>query len=139
MAIGVEVLKQQVRERLESFNKGDSSRFAEYMAPASMSHFPGMPPLTFEQFMGLLAAFRSAFPDLHISINSQVAEGDTVVTLWTFTGTQRGELQGIPPSGKKVTMDGVSVDRFEGKAVIDHREFFDQLGMLQQLGAIPAK
>ena len=139
MSLSVEVLKQQVRERIDAFNRGDIARFAEFMAPASTSHFPGMPPLTRDQFLGLLSAFRSAFPDLKITLNSQVAEGDTVVTTWTFTGTQLGEMQGLPPSGKKVTMQGVTIDRFEGKAVIDHREFFDQLGMLQQLGAASAE
>ena len=139
MALSGDVLKQQVRDRLEAFNAGDSSRFAEFMAPVSTSHFPGMPPLSRDQFLGLLSAMRSGFPDLRVSIDSQVAEGDTVVTTWTFKGTHRGDMQGIPATGKDVTMQGVTIDRFEGRAVVDHREFFDQLGMLQQLGVIPTK
>jgi hypothetical protein len=67
-----------------------------------------------------------------------LAEGDRVVTRWTARGTHRGELMGIPPTGKPVTMTGITINRLEGGKVVEDWTVFDQLGLLQQLGAIPA-
>jgi predicted ester cyclase len=89
--------------------------------------------------MGLLAGFRSAFPDIRMTVESQIAEGDTVVTVWTGRGTHKGDLSGIAPTGRTVDLHGVTLDRFEAGVVIEHREFFDQLGMMQQLGVIPPR
>ena len=55
--------------------------------------------------------FRSAFPDLHFTIQDQIAEGEKVVTRYTFRGTQQGELMGIPPTGKQVSIEGISIYR----------------------------
>ena len=83
------------------------------------------------------ATYRAAFPDTHLTIEDQIAEGDKVVTRWTATGTNQGTLMGIPPSGKRVTITGISITRIaNGKAVEDWVNF-DTLGMLQQIGAIP--
>jgi predicted ester cyclase len=138
MATTGDALKKAVRDRIAVFNDGDLARFGTFMAPASMSYFPGLPPMNYEGFQGLIAGFRSAFPDLEITVDSQVAEGDTVATVWTARGTHQGDLQGIAPTGRTVNLHGVTIDRFEGGGVIEHREFFDQLAFMQQLGVIPA-
>lgn len=139
MSLTVDALKSAVRERIALFNAGDLSKFADYIAPSCLSHFPGVPTLDAKGFLGLLAAFRHGFPDIHITIERQVAEGDTVITIWTGRGTHKGDLQGMPPTGKPIVLQGVTIDRFQGLAVVEHHEVFDQLSMLQQLGAVPAR
>jgi predicted ester cyclase len=98
---------------------------------------PGLPPgpAGMKIFTSL---FHAAFPDGHITIDQMVAEGDTVVTRATFHGTHTGEFQGIPPTGKTVTVPALDMVRIvDGKAV----ELWggpNQLILLQQLGVVPS-
>jgi predicted ester cyclase len=78
----------------------------------------------------------TAFPDLHFTLEDRIAEGDKVVSRWTFHGTHKGELQGMPPSGKQVTMTGISIDRLAWGKVVESWDNPDQLGLLQQIGAL---
>ena len=89
-----------------------------------------------KRFMG---EFRQAFPEFHSTIEDQIAEGDKVVTRWTMRGTHQGEFRGLAPSGKRITVTGIGIFRFseEGK-VVEIWDNFDQLGMIQRLGAIPS-
>ncbi|HLT19177.1 MAG TPA: ester cyclase [Thermomicrobiales bacterium] len=84
------------------------------------------------------AALRSAFPDLRFSIDDQIAEGDRVVTRWSASGTHLGNFFGIPPSGKRVTIEGTDIDRIANGLVVECWPRVDELWLLQQLGAIPA-
>jgi predicted ester cyclase len=85
-----------------------------------------------------MGVYLRAYPDAHITVEEQLAEGDRVVTRWTGHGTQTGEFMEMPPSGKKVAVLGVQIDRFSGGKIVESWVLFDQLGMLQQLGAVPA-
>jgi predicted ester cyclase len=82
--------------------------------------------------------FQAGFPDIRVTIEDQLGEGDQVVTRMTFYGTQRGEFQGLPPTGKSVTFTGINIARIEGGKIAELWSEFDALGVLQQLGAIPA-
>lgn len=86
----------------------------------------------------LITMYRNAFPDIKITIDEQIAEGDTVVTRWTGTGTHRGELLGVPPTGKTVSVKGVLVSRIVNGKVVEENELYDALGMMRQLGVVPA-
>ena len=86
----------------------------------------------------LITMYRTAFPDIHFTIDEQIAEGDTVMTRWTARGTQTGELAGMPPTGKSVTVTGIVVDRFSNGMIAETWAIFDQFGMMQQLGVIPS-
>jgi len=88
----------------------------------------------FKQYMG---AYYDAIPDVHWTLDDVVVEGDKVASRWTFTGTHKGELMGIPPTNKKVTMWGIEIDRVAGGKFIEGWARFDTLGFMQQLGAIP--
>ena len=88
-----------------------------------------------KQFIGV---YLRGFPDGNITIDDQLVEGDKVVTRWTGRGTQTGEFMEMPPSGKTVAVPGVQIDRVSGGRIVESWTYFDQLGMLQQLGAIPA-
>ncbi len=73
-----------------------------------------------------------------MTIEDVIASGDQVVTRWTARGTHQGELQGIPPTGKQVTVTGMTLARIENGQIVEEWNNFDQLGMMQQIGAIPA-
>jgi predicted ester cyclase len=82
--------------------------------------------------------YRGAFPDGHTTVEDSIAEGDKVAYRWTFRGTHRGELMGILPTERQVTITGITVDRISGGKIEEEWNNFDQLGMLQQLGVAPA-
>lgn len=79
----------------------------------------------------------SAFPDLHITTNDLIAEGDKVIKVWTVNCTHRGELMGIPPTGNKLVVKGIEVFRIAGGKIAELWASMDTLGMMQQLGVIP--
>jgi steroid delta-isomerase-like uncharacterized protein len=93
-------------------------------------------PEDVKRFMG---EFRNAFPDFHTIIEDQIAEGDKVVSRWRMRGTHEGEFRGIAPTGMELEITGIGIFRFssEGK-VVESWDNFDQLGMMRQLGVIPA-
>ena len=121
----------------EGWNQGNTAVFDELFAADYLGHSPSGPIHGPEGFKQYYATYRTAFPDTHLAIEDMIAEGDKVVTRWTGTGTHQGTLMGIPPSGKRVTITGISIVRIaNGKSVEDWANF-DTLGMLQQIGAIP--
>jgi len=73
-----------------------------------------------------------------MSVEEQIAEGDKVVTRWSATGTHRGELMGVPPTGKRLSMTGIVISRCAGGRIVEEVEELDALCMMQQVGAIPA-
>jgi steroid delta-isomerase-like uncharacterized protein len=83
------------------------------------------------------SVYRSAFPDVVMTVEDQIAEGDKVVTRWTARGTHQGELMGIPATGKPIVVPGISIGRFVGDKMVETWNSWDGLGMLQQLGVIP--
>jgi steroid delta-isomerase-like uncharacterized protein len=97
---------------------------------------PGIPHTRdgLKQFMGV---YLRAFPDARITVEDQLVEGDRVVTRWTAHGTQTGEFMEMAPSGKTVSVTGIQIDRLSGGKIIESWTLFDQLAMLQQLGAVP--
>jgi steroid delta-isomerase-like uncharacterized protein len=132
--------KATVQQWVEAgWNQGKVEIFDQLYAPGYTLHDPTAPNLqggaAFKAFVG---QFRSAMPDLHFRVDEMVAEQDKVVWRFTATGTHRGTLMGIPASGKPIHISGMVCSRFEeGKWVEDYTNW-DTLGMLQQIGAIPA-
>lgn len=125
---------------LESFNEGNLGIIDELAAPDIVSHDSALPePLVgTDATKASVTAYRDAFPDLQITIEEQVAEGDMVVTRWTARGTHQGDLLGIAATGKQATVTGMTIDRFADGRVIESRTNWDTLGLLQQLGIVPA-
>ena len=91
-----------------------------------------------ELYKQVNAAVLEAFPDVRYAIDDMIAEGDTVVTRWTMTATHEGEFNGIPPTNKQVVLSGVSIDRLIGGKFVETWQFYDALGFMQQLDAIPS-
>ncbi len=111
----------------------------QVIAPDFVNHTapPGVPP-TREGGRQLMALFRAAFPDGHMTIEDMLAEGDKVVTRKTFHGTHQGEFMGIPPTGRQVAIQVIDIVRVVEGQVVEHWNAVDNLGLLQQLGVIPA-
>ena len=90
-----------------------------------------------ESFREQWKQWHAAFPDLHFDVREIIVEGDRVVTRWHLTGTHSGaDFQGITASGKKVSVDGVSIDTIKDGIVLEGFDAWDALGFRQQLGAI---
>jgi steroid delta-isomerase-like uncharacterized protein len=81
--------------------------------------------------------YRTAFPDMRLTIEDLIAEGETVMARWSCKGTHKGDLSGIPPTGTQVSMTGVSVARFTNGKMSEGWVNWDALGLMQQLGAVP--
>jgi steroid delta-isomerase-like uncharacterized protein len=85
------------------------------------------------------AMWLAAVPDLRTTIEELVAEENTVAARWTAEGTHQGELLGIPPTGQRFRFSGISIFRIRDGRIVEQREEWDRLSLLQQLGAIPAR
>lgn len=122
----------------KGFNAQNLDEFDRYFSPTLVNHElpPNMPPGR-EGTKMLASMFFSAYPNIQVTIEDLVAEGDKLVARWSARGTHQGELMGIPPTGKEVTITGIAIDRFEDGKSVEHWEIFDQLGMMQQLGVVP--
>jgi steroid delta-isomerase-like uncharacterized protein len=90
-----------------------------------------------EQFKQLWRGFRSAFSEIHVEIHDTIEQGDRVVARWTVTMRHTGPFMGVPATGKVVTVNGTSIQRFAGGKIIAGWDNWDQLGLLVQLGAVP--
>ena len=91
-----------------------------------------------EGLKDVIRMMRSGFPDIHWVVEETIAAGDKVVSRFRWTGTHEGRFLGIPASGRKVSVSGVVIDRLSGGKMADSRILMDTLGMMQQLGVIPA-
>src|SRR6185437_8698952 len=95
------------------------------------------PPTGLEGVKELIKMFRTAFPDLRFEIEDQIAEGNKVVSRLNVHGTHQGDFQGIPPSGKHISVSGVSIWALADGKLLQERVNWDALGLMQPLGVIP--
>jgi steroid delta-isomerase-like uncharacterized protein len=123
----------------EVFNRGNLAVVDELVAADAVDH-SGMPgrPEGAEGVKWAARMFRTAFPDLHFTVEDQVAEDDRLVNRFTVRGTHRGEFMGIPPTGRQVTVGGIDLIRVRDGRAVEHWVHMDMLGLMQQLGVIPA-
>ncbi|HXG76787.1 MAG TPA: ester cyclase [Gaiellaceae bacterium] len=132
--------KQIVRRLLEEPWTGSFAAIDELVSPSYVGYDPSQPePIRGPD--GLKANFQQyldAFQDARITVDDQIAEGDKVASRWTGRGTHTGEIAGIAPTGKEVTVTGLTISRLEGDKVVEEWTTWDTLGMLVQLGAVPA-
>lgn len=130
-----------VRRTFEQvWNEGNLSAADELVHPDSVQHDPSMP----EEGRGpeglkhVVSMYRQAFPDLRLVIDDLFSADDKVVSHWHSEGTHRGELRGLAPTGRRVSVTGMSINRFADGKVAEAWTQWDNLGLLQQLGAAPA-
>ena len=132
--------KQVVRQYIEAFNLQDTERLGQLVSSTNQSfQFSGMhPSMDWNRTKQYFAAFWSAFPDLSAKIEEMVAEGDKVAIRVINTGTHKGEFQGIPPTGKKLSLDEMGfITIIDGK-ITEGWISADTMRLMQQIGAIPA-
>ena len=136
--MSVEENKALVRRFFDAFGRNDFAAL-EAVTSQDVVYHTAPPGLSagIEGYRELMAMYVSAFPDVQITVDDMIAEGDKVVTRFTAHGTHQGELQGIAPTGKPVTVTGIETMRVSGGKIVEGWVEFDQLGMLQQLGVIP--
>ena len=90
------------------------------------------------QIAEYIARVRSAFPDFTLHIRETVADGERSAVHWTVTGTQKGEFLGIPATGKRVEVNGLSLNRLRDGKIVSEHVYFDRMALLEQLGAAGA-
>ena len=122
----------------EVINQGNTDAIDELIDPGVVDHAapPGFPTGR-EGAKQFAAMMRSAFPNLHLTIEDMIAEGDKVVMRSTWSGTHEGEFMGIPATGRQVTVSAIDITRVADGRMVEHWEQFDALGLMQQLGVVP--
>lgn len=123
----------------KGFNQKDVSAFEDFFSTSLKDH--ALPPGVPEGFEGrkmFYSAMLAAFPDMQVRLEDAFAEGNKLVTRWSARGTHQGDMMGLPPTGKQISVGGIAIDRFENGQSVEHWEVFDQAGLMQQLGVIPS-
>jgi steroid delta-isomerase-like uncharacterized protein len=132
--------KAIVRRFGQVWGKGSLAMVDELADPNLSVYYPvlGEPIRGPEGFKQFLTQFHAAFPDVEVTFEDVIAEDDKVVIRWTLRGTHERELLGIQPTGKKVAWTGITIYRLARGKVLEERGEEDALGLLRQLGVIPA-
>ena len=131
--------KRLNRRWIQAFNERDWATEAACRTPDYVAHMSGAPaPLDADGWAAFMGALTTAFPDAQISVDGEVGERDMVASRWTITGTHGGDFQGVPPTGRQVTMAGIDFSRIVDGKIAEHWAQFDVVGVLQQIGAVPA-
>ncbi len=132
-------VKEIARRLTEDPWRGKVDEVIELVADDYVGHVPGAPePIRGKEgFRGFIDAYLTGFPDGKITVDEVIAEGEIVAHRWTATGTNTGELMGMPPTGKQVTVTGIAYARIVDGQLREDWTSWDTAGMLQQLGVIP--
>jgi steroid delta-isomerase-like uncharacterized protein len=131
--------KALVRRLHEIWNTGDAAAIEEVYAADFVAHFP--PSTELPERRGLesvrqgITRIRTAFPDWHEEITDLIEEGDKVVSRFTSRGTHRGTFWGVPPTGRRVTVEEISIFRIARGRVVEQWCLVDELARMQQIGA----
>jgi predicted ester cyclase len=126
----------------QSFNTGNFELIDELVAPEAVQHDPAL-PARLRDLRGpdgikrTVSMYRSAFPDLRMTVDEAIASGDKVALRWHSEGTHRGELAGLAPTGVHGSVTGISIDRWQDGKVVEVWAEWDNLGLARQLGAAP--
>ncbi|HLF25268.1 MAG TPA: ester cyclase [Anaerolineae bacterium] len=123
----------------EVWGKGNLAVIDELTASSFVDHnaAPGLPPGV-EGLKQFVTLYRTGFPDMQVTVDDLIAEGDKVVIRWTARGVNTGPLFGMPATGKSATVTGITIERKVDGMTVEGWNNFDQVGMLQQLGVAPA-
>lgn len=120
----------------EAVNTGNLALLDKYVAPGYVEHSEGFQGV--EPFRQQISAFRAAFPDLHVSIDDLLIDGDRFASRTTVTGTHTGDLMGMPATGRRISVGAVDMGRIEDGRAKERWGGLDMYSMLTQLGVIPA-
>lgn len=122
----------------QAFNQGNLAVVDDLVAPGSVTHaVPGDLPLRQRELKQLIIMFRTAFPDLHCTVEDEINEGHKSAAHWTMCGTHQGPFLDNPPTGRPIAVQGIIFTRIENDRIAEGWVLVDQMGMLQQLGIVP--
>jgi steroid delta-isomerase-like uncharacterized protein len=122
----------------EVFNKGNLEIIPEFFAPSYSFRSPlGLEAKGPDGFRQMVAMMRTALPDMHVTVDDLFGEGDKVACRATITGTFKGELMGIPPTGKKATIPVILITQWKDGKEVEAWESLDTLAFYQQLSITP--
>ena len=121
----------------EGINQNKLHIFADVIGPTYVNHSMPTPVPGPEGFKMVIGMFRAAFPDLHITLEDVLGDGDKVTTRGYFTGTHQGDFNGIPATGKKVKVSYIDMWRIENGKAAENWVQMDMIGLMQQLGVMP--
>ncbi len=130
--------KALARRAYDAVNQGNWAAVYELFSPDFVLHNASMTIQGLEAYKQFVSMYLAAFPDAQSAIEDLIAEGDKVVTRQSFRGTHQGDLMGIPPTGKQVSATGIVITRIANGKVVEQWANYDDLGLLQQLGVVPA-
>jgi len=130
--------KALVRRFFDLANANDLDAVAALCVPGYQLHFDGMPTLDVAGAMGMFGQFLAAFPGLHHEVIDQIAEGDRVATRIVVRGTHKSDFMGIPATGRTIEIGAVNIHVIADGRYVEQWVNSDSLGMMQQLGVIPA-
>jgi steroid delta-isomerase-like uncharacterized protein len=132
--------KTKVMNRfLEFINTASEKLAVELISPDAIFYVPGRPeplrgPAGYLEIIGMM---RSGFPDIQWTLEEMIAEGDKVAARFIMRGTHQGSFFGVPPTGKKITVQAMNFYRLSGGQFVEERGQPDLLSLLQQIGAVP--
>ena len=129
-----EANKAVIAAYVRAVDEGDLDALRDFALPDALIHLPGFPPLGLEAAIESGRQLRGAFPDLSHSEARLVAEGDHVVLSTTLVGTQTGSFQGLPPTGRRISIDVVTTFRLEAGKIAEVWEVADLLHLFLQIG-----
>ena len=132
--------KAAVRRLWEGFNAHNLDVWDEVCTPNYINHDPGLPvpDADLQTIKQIIGGLQAAFPDMTSSEEDLIAEGDKVVVRMTFRATHKGEFMGVAASGKAVTFSGIFIDRLTGGKIAEQWVVFDVMGLMTQIGGVPA-
>ena len=132
-------IKEIARRLTEDPWRGKLDEALKLVGDDYVGHLPGAPePIRGKDgFREFVNAYLTGFPDSAIIVDDQIAEGELVATRWTARGTNTGELMGMPPTGKQVTVSGITYSRIADGKAREAWVSWDTLSLMQQLGAVP--
>lgn len=130
--------KTLARRFLKAFGSNDQATLEEVLADDFVIHVPGMPgPVDRKTHVQGIGIFAMAFSEVDINIEDQIAEGDKVASRGNFRATHTGNFHGLESTGKQVAINVLTIDRIKDGKIEERWLNMDDLGMMQQLGALP--
>jgi predicted ester cyclase len=121
----------------EAFSKGNLDVIDRVIAPNIIEHEKGVEPATRDGLKDAIRMLRTAFPDLRMTVDDVWEIGDKVIGRCHYTGTHRGPLGDIAPTGKQIDFEGIDIVRFVGDKCVEHWGINDRMTMMEQLGVVP--
>ena len=130
--------KEKARRSWEIANQRNPDLIEEVYPPDFVWHEPDQDIRGYEQAKQFVSTFFAAFPDLNITVEDLIGEGDKVVSRYTIRGTHQGETEDFgPPTGRQIELEGITIHRIEDGKIVEEWERYDNLSLLQQLGLAP--